>query len=205
MNKYKTPFYIISHPIEGYVELFYHKWESLLVANFISLIYFITLIVKRQATGFIFNNARLDELNVFNLMVQSAGIVIMFCALNWAVCTLFDGKGKLKGIWIAINYALVPYIVSTIVIIGLSNMLKTDESMFMSIIYYIGILWSGFLLVKGLEAVHQYTIPQTLLSIISTIAGMMIVVFIFILLLSLSQQMIGFIVTISKELMLRKY
>jgi len=205
MNRFKTPFYIMFHPIEGFTELFYHNWQSLFVANLISLLYFLTLIVQRQATGFVFNRVRLDELNIFNLFVQSVGIAIMFCALNWAVCTLFDGKGKLKGIWITINYALLPYVFVAIINVVMSNILKSDESMFMTILYYVGIIWTGFLLIKGLEALHQYNIPQTLLSILSTVVGMMIVVFIFILLLSLSQQMIGFVVTISKELMLRKY
>lgn len=205
MNRFKTPFYIMFHPIEGFVETFYHNWQSLLVANMISFLYFLTLIIKRQATGFVFNAVRLDELNVFNLFIQSVGIAIMFCALNWAVCTLFDGKGKLMGIWITVNYALLPYVLITIFNVVMSNVLKSDESMFMTILYYIGIIWTGFLLIKGLEAVHQYNIPQTLLSMASTVVGMMIVVFIFILLLSLSQQMIGFVITISKELMLRKY
>lgn len=205
MNRYKTPFYIMFHPIEGFTELFYHKWQSLFVANIISVVYFITLIINRQSTGFVFNYSRLDELNVFNLFVQSIGIAIMFCALNWAVCTLFDGKGKLKEIWISVNYALLPYIFTILINVIMSNILKSDESMFMAILNYVGIIWTGFLLVKGLEAIHQYSIPQTLLSIASTVVGMMIVVFIFILLLSLSQQMIGFVVTISKELMLRKY
>lgn len=193
------------HPIEGYIELFYHKWQSVFVANIIAVIYFLLLIIQRQLTGFLFNPVRLENLNVLNLLVQSIGIALLFTGINWAVCTLFDGKGKFAEIWIMINYALVPYLISMFIVVVMSNILKTDERMFMTIVTVVGVLWSLFLLVKGLEAIHEYTIPQTLLSIVSTILGMLVVVFIFILLLSLSQQMIGFIITIGQELMLRQY
>lgn len=205
MNKYKTPFYIMFHPIEGYMELLYHKWQSVFVANIIALVYFAALVIERQLTGFLFNPARLENLNILNLMVQSIGLSLVFCGVNWSVCTLFDGKGMFKNIWVVINYSLVPYIFSVLIVVIMSNILKSDERMFMTIVISVGVLWSAFLLIKGLEAIHEYNIPQTLFSIISTFIGMAVVAFLSILLLSLSQQMIGFVITIAKELMLRQY
>ena len=71
-------------------------------------------------TGFIFNaGTRLEDLNVLYLLAQSVGLFFLFCVINWALCTLFDGKGRLKGIWIAVTYALMPMVLTMLLSVAL--------------------------------------------------------------------------------------
>jgi hypothetical protein len=204
VKKILKPFYVMVHPIEGYEELFYHGWGSGRVGFLVAVLYFLTLLVQRQLSGFIFNSGtRLSDLNVLYLLAQSIGLFFLFSLINWALCTLFDGKGRLKGIWIASTYALMPMLLTILLSVVLSNILKSDEAAFIQMLLWVGRIWTAFLLVKGIEAVHQYTLPQTFLAILLTGVGMLAVMFIFILLLSLSQQIVSFLVTIVKELMLR--
>ena len=43
------------------------------------------------------------------VLLIAAGILFVWTICNWATCTLFDGEGSMGDIWIAVTYALVPY------------------------------------------------------------------------------------------------
>lgn len=75
--------------------------------------------------------------------------------------------------------------------------------MFLSILAFIGYAWTGLLLLKGLEACHQYSMKMTVASVAASAIGLFIIAFVFVLLLSLSQQMISFITTVVQEISLR--
>lgn len=206
MSIIKQPFYIMRHPIEGFDQMIYKKSGDVKVGITIALAGFLTLIIDRQLKGFSFNgDVKLDDINILFLLSKSVILYFLFTLINWAVCTLLDGKGRLKDIWIVVTYSLLPYIVFTLLGVVLSNFFKIDEGIFIDWIVILGQLWSVLLIIKGLEAVHHYSIPQTVLSIAATLLGILIVIFLFVLLLSLTQQIVGFGVTIVKELMLRNY
>lgn len=205
ISGFKDAFKIMFHPIDGYRELFYAKKGSNSVATVLAITLFLLLIAKRQLTGIIFNTIKLDELNIWIILVQSIILIFAFSAVNWSVCTLFDGNGSFSKIWIVMNYSLIPFMIVTIFNIILSNYFISGEQIFISIISWFSIIWTGFLIIKGLEEIHEYNIPQTLLSISATIVGLLIIIFLIVLLLSLSQQLIGFIVTISKEITIHAY
>jgi hypothetical protein len=204
MGIFKELVKVCIHPIEGWQELFYRKKQSLMLANILAVAYFVVAILKRQLTGFIFNSGvQLDRINVGFLFTQTIVLLVTFAAINWAVSTLFDGEGKIEGIWICVCYSFAPTIFSTLLYVAASNMMAAEEQFFLKGILYAGYIWTGFLIIKSLENLHQYTIPQTLFTLMLTIFGILVVVFLFVLLLSLSQQVIRFFVTIFKELSLR--
>ena len=101
------------------------------------------------------------------------------------------------------TYSLLPMVVTQLLGVLLSYFLAWDEDVFLNGLLLIGVIWSVFLLIKALSACHQYTFTKSILSILFSILGIFVVCFIFILFLSVSQQIISFIVTVGKELMLR--
>lgn len=203
-NRALGPFYTMVHPIEGFSDLYDRKAGRVSIGVGVALLGFLQLLATRQLSGFLFNSGtRLNDLNILYLLAQSVGFYLLFTLVNWAVCTLFDGKGHLGGIWIGVTYSMMPMILSGFLQVLLSRFLKQDEALFLQIVSWIGLAWTAFLFVKALEAVHQYTLPQTFLSTAATFVGIAIVLFLVILLLSLSQQMLGFLVTLAKEVMLR--
>ena len=91
------------------------------------------------------------------------------------------------------------------VCIIMSNVLTADEGVFITWVRMIGILWSAFLLFTGMMTLHNYSGSRTVFSVIITLIGMVIIVFLIVLAFSLVQQMIAFIMTIVRELQFRKY
>jgi hypothetical protein len=191
---------IMSHPIDGYSDLFHRRQQSPYAAAAISLFFFAALVVRRQLSGFLFNaGTQTNEINLPYLFVQSAGLLLVFSVVNWALCTLFDGKGRVKDIFAAAAYASQPYVLCLFAATALSNVLRRDEGVFIEYLVLLGQLYSILLLVKGIEAVHQYTLPQTLTAIITTVVGILILIILCILALTLVQQIVGFVTTVYRE------
>lgn len=110
-----------------------------------------------------------------------------------------EGEGKLKDIYIATAYALVPYIVSTIISVILSNFITAEESSFYYLIQAIGLIWSAFLLLVGFMTLHQFSFGKTIATVIITAAAMIVILFLFLMFLTLLQQMINFVLLIYQE------
>jgi hypothetical protein len=63
--------------------------------------------------------------------------------------------------------------------------------------------WSIILMISAMKAVHQYSIPKTLISILLTLVAMLLILFLAVLLLSLFQQVYVFVYTIYTEIAYR--
>ncbi len=194
------PFYITMHPVEGFGQFKYRAVQSYLVSFIIVGFWFLLNVGKSFFTGFIF---RAGSFDLFQTLVQTIGLFALFVIANWAICTLSEGKGKLSEIVAVVSYSMIPYLISTVIYIMLSNMLTINESAFLSIIIGLGQIWTGILLFCGLYAIHQYTVLKTVLSITLTLAAMAVMIVLIILLYGLMSQAIGFIQLVIQEISLR--
>ena len=108
MSPLRYLFYIFIHPVTGFEELKYNKKGSLVLANCIMLLFFVANVMNKVVCAYIFNPVRLEDVNILWILTGCFGIVAVFTIANWLVCTLLDGKGSLREIWIAVCYALAP-------------------------------------------------------------------------------------------------
>ena len=195
--------HVIFHPVEGFEDLRWKKQGSMKIAMVIVFLLFVDMVADRQLTGFQFNTAYVKVFNVVPLLVQSVVYFFTWVIANWALCTLFDGEGTLKKICIYSAYALVPYIVCSYISIFISNFIVEEEKVWMTAIYYLGLVWSVVLMIQAMKAVHQYTFKKTIVSMIFTIVAMLLILFLAILLLSLFQQVYVFGYSIYTEIAYR--
>ncbi|MGN1113551.1 MAG: Yip1 family protein [Oscillospiraceae bacterium] len=195
--------HVIFHPVEGFEDLRWKKKGSVKISLVIVLLLFITMVAYKRLTGFQFNDSYERIFNVVPIFVQSVVIFFTWVLGNWAICTLFNGEGTLKKIFINSAYALVPFIVCTLIAVLLSNVLVQDESIWFYFILLVGVGWSAILLIQGIRAVHQYSFGKTLLAMLMTVVAMIIILFLVVLLLSLFQQVYVFFYSIYMELSYR--
>ena len=193
----------VFHPVEGFEDLRWKKQGSMKIALVIVFLLFVNMVADRQLTGFQFNTAYVKVFNVVPLLVQSVVYFFTWVIANWALCTLFDGEGTLKKICIYSAYALVPYIVCSFISIFISNFIVEDEKIWMTAIYYLGLIWSVVLMIQAMKAAHQYSFTKTIVSMIFTIIAMLLILFLAILLLSLFQQVYVFGYSIYTEIAYR--
>ena len=195
--------HVIFHPVEGFEDLRWKKQGSMKIALIIVFLLFVVMVADRQLTGFQFNTAYVKVFNVVPLLVQSVVYFFTWVIGNWALCTLFDGEGTLKKICIYSAYALVPYIVCSAISIFISNFIVQEERIWMTAIYYLGLIWSVVLMIQAMKAAHQYSFTKTLVSMFFTLVAMLLILFLAILLLSLFQQVYVFGYSIYTEIAYR--
>ena len=181
------------HPADVFTDMWEQKQRRLTPSFLILFILFFAKILERQTTGFAFNYNNLDKLNVVMIFLQVFGLFLLWAVVNWAISTLFEGKAKMREIWIFSSAALLPYIISILFSVILSNVFVPDEGMFISWILYIGIGWSALMLCISLMIIHDYTLGKVIWSTLLTLAGMVLLVFVVVLMFSLFQQIYGFI------------
>lgn len=203
MPAWKWPFYVARHPFEGFEDLRWKKAYSMRVSLVIVLCFFIITVCQQVMTGFLFNTSYVKVFNIVPLLVQTVVLFFTWVIGNWSLCTLFDGEGSMKNICCISAYALVPYLITQIVVIIASNVLLRGESAFIMFFQYFGIVWSVVLMISGMKTVHQYSIPKTLLAMVFTVVAMIIILFLLVLLMSLFQQVYVFGFSIYTELMYR--
>ena len=195
--------YTVMHPVNGFRFLRWNKTGSFYYAVSILLFWFIGTIFYHRLYGFQFHSEPDKLFNVIPYVMQTILLFLAWVAGNWAVCTLLDGEGKMKNIFLYSAYALVPYVICLYIEVILSHFLIRDEQVFIELIHLTGLLWSGMMLCSAVKTVHQYSFRKTLGAILLTVCAMLIMLFLLILILSLFQQIYIFIYSIYTEIAYR--
>ena len=194
-------FSIIKSPIEGFDEMRYHGNGSLELATLMYLLFFFAVLANRQWTGYLFNHAHVERLNIFNMMALSLGLVVLWIISNMAVCTLSDGEGSLSDVYVTTAYALLPFLLLTPPIIILSNMMSLGESAYFVLMNIVKFGWTAVLLFTGNMSAHQFTFKKTMFTSFLTVAGILIILFMMFLGFALVTQLYEFLRTLYNEIL----
>ena len=193
----------MTHPLDEFYDIKDTKSWSTPAALVILALWFAVTVLSKTMTGFIFNYNRAENTNILMYFASTCVMFALFVVINWSVTTLTDGKGSMYQIFISCAYALIPYVVSIAACTVLSNIFTADEAAFYGFVSTVGILWSVFLMVGALRAIHDFTFLKTFVCIILTVLGMIFVIFLAVLFVSLVQQLISFAVSVFNELLYR--
>ncbi|HUC90752.1 MAG TPA: YIP1 family protein [Paenibacillus sp.] len=191
------------HPFNSFYAIKEEGKGSLAQAGLIVLVFFFAAVLKRQNTGYAFNYNDLSELNVWLIAAKTVLLFALWVVGNWAVATWMDGEGKAVQIIIVSAYAIVPYVTAVILSTLLSNVLLAEEGVFLQYMTVVATLWSGMLMLIGLQTIHDYGFVRNLQSLALTLAAMGIIVFLGVLFYTLFQQAYVFIYTVYNELLFR--
>ncbi len=203
IKKLKYSLHVIFHPFDGFWDIKFEKRANTLSAISILAILVLVFMLQQQLTGFDFN---LDFRNQVNILTKIGLVLIpyfLWCISNWCIVSLVDGQGSFKDIFITTAYALVPLIITSIIMIIMSNFITLQEGYFYYLVGSIGYLWSGFLIFCGFLTIHQFSGLKTIVTILLAIVGMFIISFLSILFFALVQQMINFLILFFREISLR--
>lgn len=126
-SKYAFPLYTLFHPTDGFSQFKFRKNQSMRLSALIVFCWIVGVTLSFFVTGFAFNENRPMDYNVWINLMQTLGVFLLFVVANWAVASLLDGKGTMTEIIATTSYAMIPYIVSIFINIGLSNILSQSE------------------------------------------------------------------------------
>jgi len=194
---------ILFHPVDGFDQMKYQKTGSVGIATFLAFLWFIISSFERQFTNFRFNSFDIENTNVIYIFISTFVMFLFFCIANWSLCTLLDGEGTLREIWICTGYALAPMITMMLITVLLSNILSVSEGAFIVMANTVGFIWTGLLLFFGMMQIHRYNVKMTVFSIAGSFVGLVLILFLSFLIILLFQQMFAFLKSVYEEIFYR--
>ena len=195
--------YVITHPFDGFWDLIHEKKGSIAAANTFLILFLLIRVLKLIATNFQFISAPIQHINVFEEMGSLLLPFLVLCVANWAMTTLFEGKGRFKDIYMGMCYALVPYILIQLPMILVSNMLTYEEGSFYSVLLAFSVIWCFFLVFVGLMEIHDYGPGKTFIFLIVTVVGACVILFLMLVFFSLLSDAVAFFVSFYREIVFR--
>ena len=199
----KYVFHVIFHPFDGFWDLKHEKKGSVSAALTFVVLTIITLAIEKQNTAFLFNKNRLSELNVMVDIITVALVYVLWCVANWCTTSLMDGKGKMVEIITAVGYAIFPIPLIRLPLVLLSHCITLDEGTFYKVFGVVSIIWAAGLVFFATQVIHEYSIKKTIATVLITLLGMGILMFIGLLFFNVIEQMVNFVLTIYKEIRFR--
>ena len=199
--KYGT--YIIFHPFDGFWDMVHEQRGSLPAAHTWLFLFLLTYVMRLMLTNFQFITAPLQYINIYEQCGSLLLPFLILCLSNWALSTLFDGKGRFKDIYMAMCYALVPYILIQLPMVLVSNMLTAEEGSLYAVLVNFSLIWCAFLAFVGLMEIHDYGPGKTFIFIIVTIFGAAVIIFLLLVFFSLLSDAFSYFVSIYREIVYR--
>lgn len=203
MSKVEYLFYILRHPVTGFEEMKFNKKGSVKIANLLLALFYICSVINQVGTSYLFETKTLEDINILWILAGTVGAVIVWSVANWMFCTLLDGKGRFGEIWVATCYSLLPFVLLSVPMTIISHFLTNKEAVFYNTAMTLIYAWVAILLFIGMMCMHQFSISKNVLTVIFTIIGIVLILFLLVLLFTLGQNVVSFIVTIIGELNFR--
>ncbi len=197
--------YVLFHPFDGFWDLTHEKRGSVAAATTYLALFLITRVVELMFTNFQFINAPLQYINIFEQMASLLLPFLILCLANWSMTTLFDGKGRFKDIYIAMCYAMVPYVLINLPLVLVSNIIAFDEAAFYTVLMGVSLVWCIALVFVGLMQVHDYSPGKTFIFLIVTVVGALIIIFLLLVFFSLLGDAASYFISLYREIAFRLY
>ena len=109
----------------------------------------------------------------------------------------------MKQVYIVTCYALIPTIVSNILLTALSHVFTPEEALLLTAISTVCTALTAIMLCVGNMTVHEFGFFKFIVMTIITVLAMLVVVFCVLMIFVLVQQLTGFIGTLYKEVSYR--
>lgn len=196
-------FQFFKHPIDSFYYLKRKQYASVTSATILYIVLIIEYIVSRFYTGFIFMPYGSEEASLLGELLKLLVPLLLFVIINYLVSTINDGEGRFKHVYIGTIYSLAPFIVFSIPITLISNVLTYNEAFVYLFSIRIIYAWCLIILFFMIKEIHNYTISDTIRNILLTLFGMVIMLLVVFIVFVLIDQVYDFVYSIIKEVVLR--
>ena len=195
--------HVLTHPLDGFWDLTHERRGTYAAANTILLATLLIRVMKLRYTSFIFMTVYWEDLNIFLYLASVLLPLALWVIGNWALTTLFDGKGRLGQVYMATCYALAPYPLVQFPLMIFSNFVTVDEAEFYAVLSMLSLLYAAILIVVGMGQIHEYSAGKNLLFTIATLFAMLVMIFVLMIFFSMISQGVAYFISLARELLFR--
>ena len=203
VKEFRYGSHVMFHPCDGFWDLKRERRGSMASALILYLVFSLFYMIRAQYSGYLFQSKPADQVNVWFELARILIPILLWCVSNWCFTTLMEGEGSLRDVFIATGFALKPYLYMSIPLFIMSHVLTMEEAAFYTVLNTATIVWVVGLLFFGMMVTHDYSFGKALLTLLLTLIGICLILFIGILLVNLMQEALTFIFNIYKEIQFR--
>ena len=202
-EKLLYPFYVITHPFDGFYEVRHRGKGSVPVALLLIFIFALSFSLNRKYASFVVNTVNTRYVDSRSEMIGIFLAVLLFSTANWSITCLLEGEGRFKDILTVMGYSMLPMVLTFLPVTILSWFIAADEEGVYSLLFGISILLFVVLMLIGIMIIHNFGFGKTLFTLLLTFIALLIIIFIIMLLFSLVNQIYLFLKSAYTELVLR--
>lgn len=202
-RKLKTALGSTIHPFNAFYDVKYLGQGSVIITAVIIILFYLLTILKTLWGGFMYVIVDPESFNSLLTLGGTVGLVVLFAIVNWAVCSLFEGKGTLREVFCVTGFALIPQLINCVFYIVVSHLVVPSGSSIISTVSVVCALWTAAILIIGIISVHDFTFTKTLLTGVLTIIGIILIVFVLFMILTFFRNFVGFAISLFREAITR--
>lgn len=199
----KFPIYILTHPFQGFDDFKLEKKGKYHVAITYILLLVISTALQVTRSGFLVRESYVENFSIIKTFFLITVPIALIAIGNWSITSLFEGKGTLGEIFKVLGYAVIPLVWFGIPLTLISGQLIQEELAIYATLTSISVILTGYLGFFGLLVIHEYGLAKTIITLIATILAVAVIIFVGILILTLFQQIWGFIQQVYEEFIMR--
>ncbi len=199
----KFALYCMTHPLDGFWDLTHEHRGTMAAANTILVVTLVVRILKLKYTSFLVMQVYWEDLNIFLYLASILLPLSLWVIGNWALTTLFDGKGRLGQVYMATCYALTPYPLVQLPLMILSNGFTTEELQFYSVLSVLSLVYTVILIITAMGQIHEYGVGKNLLFTVATLFSMLVMIFLMMIFFSMISQGVAYFISLARELLFR--
>lgn len=205
LNKEKLlyPFYVLSHPFDGFYEVRHRGKGSVPVSLILIFLFGLSYSITRRYAGFVVNDVNPRAVDSIQEIIGVILAAVLFTTANWSITCLMEGEGRFRDIITVLGYSMLPMVLAFIPATILSWFIAADEEAVYYLINAVAIIFFTVLLVIGIMTIHGYSFGKTILTFVLTFVSVVIIIFIILLLIYLVNQVYLFLEGVYTELILR--
>ena len=203
IDSLKFALYCMSHPLDGFWDLTHEKRGTYAAANTILILTLMVRIMRLRYTSFLFVQVYWEDLNIFLYLASILFPLALWVVGNWALTTLFDGKGRLGQVYMATCYGLTPYPLFGFPMMIFSNFVTVEEGAFYSVLSVFSLIYAAILVVVAMGQIHEYSASKNIFFTVATLFAMLVMIFILMIFFSMISQGVAYFISLGKEMLFR--
>lgn len=192
-------FKFIRKPLDGFYEIRHQSKMGLLAATFWYVWYFLIMVFKAYATGFVFNPVDKETISIISILTQSIVPLLLFVIANYLISSITNGSGRLRDVYVGTICSMAPVLIFMPIVTILSNFIVQSEAFFYTMPSAALLWWSFALMYFMIKDLQELGIGENNKNIVLTILTMLLFIAFAFLLYILSKQLVTFITDIIRE------
>ena len=167
MTFYKYFLCILFHPTQGYYLI--GKKAPVGYAFILIPLACIMPVLNIYLCHYPLQTQSVRDANILIEILSVLVVVVTFIVANYAVATINDGESKFKSVLVGTAFSLLPYIIFTVPIALMSNIMCLEDIMLFQFLHQIIWIWVGILLFIQVMYLNNYSVGQTIFNIFISI------------------------------------